>query len=617
MIFYNHKDWWGTLLNGDNVLVNSFLIPTSIMLIWSTLSYVIANGYRVKFDVHGQAILGCFLTFLLIFRANQSYTRYVRGKLAVSGLSHASRDLISLVIFSLRGIDAESHKIYSKASAAGQEEHWQELQDRHHELRTKGVDAVMQISRLTVAYMVSVLAYTRVGFYYAVKSHMPKFTKDCLDIDRARLRGLLTEAEFTQLDKMLGEHVEITPLEQSTPSWDSSTYYWSCCPHSPTEEDFIMPLSDSNPGSAPGSARAFSARERACSSTLTSALSSQPGSLPMSLRASETASSSPRGRHARLQNPSKPAQLARDASSHYGAGSSRLKNLKVSLAKLLGKGPPTGYRIDKENLADKTKVHVDQYFSETGVDVSCEIDNQTNLPVVVAGFLRRELFSHCGKDHGYIERIIGVVDDRVEQLLKHYQDVNQIVTLPFPIGYSQLCKLLMIFFMAGCPFIIDTELGWFANVYFPTLIGAACFGIEHIAIDLELPFGEGANDLNVSESVHALECETLELLGTAGLNEEVGKYFCFLCSPEGYDQRGWYLCLSQYREASIEVRSTSKFYEISELTGEATEAVVTGPTSTLSRDRRDEALSAPAADEPSPPLLSPLPQATLPGDGAP
>ena len=41
-------------------------------------------------------------------------------------------------------------------------------------------------------------------------------------------------------------------------------------------------------------------------------------------------------------------------------------------------------------------------------------------------------------------------------MLYCYQKVNEIVTMPFPITYAQLCKVLMITFILGCPWVLTS-----------------------------------------------------------------------------------------------------------------------------------------------------------------
>merc|ERR1719408_468228 len=129
-----------------------------------------------------------------------------------------------------------------------------------------------------------------------------------------------------------------------------------------------------------------------------------------------------------------------------------------------------------------------------------------------------------------------MLDIHITDMLLCFQLINENITMPFPIGYSQLCKVLMLIFVLGCPYIIETDLGLFANVFFPGVIGIALFGIENVATDLELPFGEDANDLNVSECAHVFECECVELLRACGkLGELAADRFQFTTFPEQYD----------------------------------------------------------------------------------
>merc|ERR1719229_2065654 len=66
------------------------------------------------------------------------------------------------------------------------------------------------------------------------------------------------------------------------------------------------------------------------------------------------------------------------------------------------------------------------------------------------------------------------------------------------------------------PFFVDYKLGWFANTIIPGIVSLALLGIDAIATELENPFGNDANDLDLLERIHAFECEAMELVRLTG-----------------------------------------------------------------------------------------------------
>merc|ERR1740116_524528 len=79
-----------------------------------------------------------------------------------------------------------------------------------------------------------------------------------------------------------------------------------------------------------------------------------------------------------------------------------------------------------------------------------------------------------------------------------------------------LCKTLLVFFFASFPFIlVDFTKGWFGSIAIPVLVAFSLLGIDRISTELENPFGQDANDLDLLECVHALESEAMEMLSNA------------------------------------------------------------------------------------------------------
>lgn len=109
----------------------------------------------------------------------------------------------------------------------------------------------------------------------------------------------------------------------------------------------------------------------------------------------------------------------------------------------------------------------------------------------------------------------------------HYaaEHINQIIQTQMPLPYACLTKTLLIIFFAGFPcMFVDYNIGWFGSLVIPTIIAMALLGIDAIAMELENPFGDDANDLDLLECIHGLEREAIECLKMCGDDETREKF---------------------------------------------------------------------------------------------
>jgi len=118
--------------------------------------------------------------------------------------------------------------------------------------------------------------------------------------------------------------------------------------------------------------------------------------------------------------------------------------------------------------------------------------------------------------HGYKERFIPTLSALIHGSEDDYETISQIITTPLPLPYANLCKTLLMIWMATFPFTVDYRLGYFGSLIIPILIIMALFGIDAIATELENPFGDDDNDLDILEAIHTLEGECLEFLALSG-----------------------------------------------------------------------------------------------------
>ena len=113
---------------------------------------------------------------------------------------------------------------------------------------------------------------------------------------------------------------------------------------------------------------------------------------------------------------------------------------------------------------------------------------------------------------GIKERFVPMLSGFCGTVLKAFDEVHQIITTPLPLPYINLVKTLLVFFLGSFPFVLNPSKGWYANVVVPTLVAFALLGVDAISSELENPFGDDPNDLDVLEMIHGLESEVKWLL---------------------------------------------------------------------------------------------------------
>mmetsp|Transcript_145933 Transcript_145933/g.467823 ORF Transcript_145933/g.467823 Transcript_145933/m.467823 type:complete len:453 (-) Transcript_145933:178-1536(-) len=203
-------------------------------------------------------------------------------------------------------------------------------------------------------------------------------------------------------------------------------------------------------------------------------------------------------------------------------------------------GEPGGSRVDP------LKRFILQFRGNYGLDAEppddwpaeFEVDmNSHPRPVLALCQLTRQLiFLHMNgpentQPWGIKERFVTELVVLLARMEHAYESVNQIISSPLPLPYANLCKLLLVTFLLSMPFFVDYRLGWFANTFIPAVVSLALLGIDAIATELENPFGVDANDLDLLERIHQLECEAVELLRLSGLAETTD-FFCWRAVPE-------------------------------------------------------------------------------------
>lgn len=406
MITYDNGDWAGIAFVWAGSVWPAIKLKFILVTAYAVFTYVLSDIWNVTLGTEGKTILMSSMSFLLIFRANQAYTRYWRGRTMVGEYFSCAREFIMLSFGYIRG-GAQTSVFRQHGGHAGKEMPADLFDQRASILR-------VDIVRLIVATGVALRMHTLIALDGYCYGSIDATTKIRLDWNRFQLRQLLTFEEFKLVDDCLGV-AEVG-------------FGWRC---EPKEED--------------------------------------------------------------------PLEYFRNLFRSRTSGTLE---------------PP-------QDWPSEFKVECSRY----------------PRPLTCAVHLAREMvFVHVNPSSnkqpwGIKERFVTELVVVLTHMEHSYDAINQIISTPLPLPYANLCKLLLSIFLFTMPFMIDCSLGWFANTIIPGTVSLALLGIDAIATELENPFGDDANDLDLLERAHQLESEAVELVRLSG-DENCLKHFCWRPVPE-------------------------------------------------------------------------------------
>lgn len=414
MILYDNSDGFRLIfVLGGSVWPN---IKGRIFLVsfYAVFSYFVSNYYEFKFGSEGRTILLGTMSFLLIFRANASYSRYWQGRCDSSEYFSCLRQFMTLAMGYIGGgtqpdalIRPEKHRQQKPGTPLA----IQDLDDaRAHQLR---VDVV----RFCIAAGVALKVHTRIARYGYCFGSISARHKWLLDWERFRLRQLLSCEEFRLVDACLGVYSE----EEEAAKKDR-------------DGSWIDPITMFT--------QQFQERQ-GCPNT--------------------------------------------DPPAHW---------------------PP---EFEVRVMADIRPASVVMYFLRDLI-------------------LRNMNDVFNTQPWGIRDRFVATLEGLLLKSQSYFQKVDQIITTPLPMPYANLCKILLTVFLLSMPFFVDYRKGWFANTVIPSMVSLCLLGIDAIATELEDPFGDDPNDLDLLEPLHVCEMEAVELLRLAG-GEKGAEHFCWRKTP--------------------------------------------------------------------------------------
>lgn len=166
---------------------------------------------------------------------------------------------------------------------------------------------------------------------------------------------------------------------------------------------------------------------------------------------------------------------------------------------------------------------------------------------VILTMLVRTIYTHAGEPYAYKERFFPEVLALTRQIMSTHDMVHLAMVTPLPLPYVSLVRTLLIGYLLTAPLFLDYMDGVWANVVMPTITAIALIGIDHIGIELENPFGDDANDLDVQSMITQFEREMMKMLELVG-DGIARERFMWLPVPQFMQEEAtspfhWYLAL--------------------------------------------------------------------------
>eukprot|EP00933_Yihiella_yeosuensis_P020992 TRINITY_DN16725_c0_g1_i1.p1 TRINITY_DN16725_c0_g1~~TRINITY_DN16725_c0_g1_i1.p1 ORF type:complete len:587 (+),score=127.72 TRINITY_DN16725_c0_g1_i1:64-1824(+) len=165
-----------------------------------------------------------------------------------------------------------------------------------------------------------------------------------------------------------------------------------------------------------------------------------------------------------------------------------------------------------------TPALMDELLSTLNDDEEYDVDTAPDMrqPLAVLVKLRLEIMRHMNEPWGFKERLAKDFLTLFNQCSLLYEHITVIISTPIPFPYVHLCKVLLLCFLISTPLTMDAREGFVASVVMPTIVALALLGIDAIAIELENPFGDKANHLDIDSCISQLEDECMLMLDLAG-----------------------------------------------------------------------------------------------------
>ncbi|KAH7107424.1 UPF0187-domain-containing protein [Auriculariales sp. MPI-PUGE-AT-0066] len=145
---------------------------------------------------------------------------------------------------------------------------------------------------------------------------------------------------------------------------------------------------------------------------------------------------------------------------------------------------------------------------QQSADIRRLLDNALPLPLVIAHELTRLLLTW--RTMGYCEAIGPAGLNSMNTLIQGMGDqltaMERVANTPIPASYGIHLKQCVTLYLFALPFTLVSDLGW-RTIPVVTLVAFTLMGIEGIAQEIEMPFGDDPSDLPLAEYCDELRDE--------------------------------------------------------------------------------------------------------------
>mmetsp|Transcript_70920 Transcript_70920/g.203217 ORF Transcript_70920/g.203217 Transcript_70920/m.203217 type:complete len:676 (+) Transcript_70920:145-2172(+) len=193
MIYYDNRSWVGLVFRYKGTVWPKALFPTVIIMVCCLTVWTSQELGDIMPGCAGKTIFGSTMSYLLVFRANTASERYWQGRTYLQQIFAGLRDLVMSLCIDIKG-----------GAAA---DHWRETHKFDPDLEDiddiRASLARVNIVRLALAFAVSLRLHTRICYSGYMRAVIDGETKRMVDVDRLRLRGLLTRTEFEEMNDLV------------------------------------------------------------------------------------------------------------------------------------------------------------------------------------------------------------------------------------------------------------------------------------------------------------------------------------------------------------------------------------------------------------------------------
>ncbi len=131
-----------------------------------------------------------------------------------------------------------------------------------------------------------------------------------------------------------------------------------------------------------------------------------------------------------------------------------------------------------------------------------KLKQMNNPPLEVAFWIGDYLQQQYQRDRLHIHQLIAM-QELLNGMVDSLGGCERIFKTPIPLAYMIHLRQLLLLYCLTLPFQFVSDLGWWTSLVV-VLISFTLFGIEEIAVEIENPFGQDANDLPLDAI-----CETM------------------------------------------------------------------------------------------------------------